>query len=433
MEKIRQKVSTVNLKKGMYVTNLDRPWLDTPFLVQGFVIKTQQDIDDLKKHCKYVVIDTEQGIKAEKYADHVERPINKESAITNDNNTKSTKQIEGLPQGDIDYPDHNTVEEELPAAKKAYSKASESIRNMLENVRSGKQLDVEELNQTVEPIFDSVIRNPDAFTWLSKLAEKDSYSYTHSVDSCALAITFGRHLSLPKDELMMLGTATLLLDVGKAQLPDELLNKTDTLSKAEISLLKKHVQFGVEIVKNTHGIDPRITEIVQTHHERHDGSGYPNKLKGTEIPVYGRMAAIIDCYDAMTSKRPYSIAISPHQVLQIFYDWRDVLFQKELLEQFIQCLGVYPTGSIVELSTGEVGIILSQNRTRSLRPKIMVIMSSDKKIYEKFKIIDLLLETATLKGDRLDIARSLEPGSYGINPSDYFLSIGKLPEFQNNA
>ena len=164
-----------------------------------------------------------------------------------------------------------------------------------------------------------------------------------------------------------------------------------------------------------------MINIALTHHERFDGSGYPNGIMGTMIPVYGRMAGIIDVYDAMTSKRPYSEAIAQHAALQKIYNWRNKFFQDELVEQFLQCLGVYPTGSLVEMNTGEVGIVLSQNRTQRLKPKIMMLLDADKSRYENYKIVDLMTQASDASGHVMNIAAGLDPGAYGIDASEFYL------------
>jgi HD-GYP domain-containing protein (c-di-GMP phosphodiesterase class II) len=213
----------------------------------------------------------------------------------------------------------------------------------------------------------------------------------------------------------------LLLDIGKMKVPEEILNKEATLTEAEFLEIKKHVDYGVEILRCTPGIDDNVIHIALTHHERYDGSGYPNGLPGDQIPVYGRIAAIIDCYDAMTSKRSYSEAVSPHNALQKIYNWRNKFFQDELVEQFLQCLGVYPTGSLVEMNTGEVGIVLSQNRTKRLKPRIMLLLDADKTTYKNFKIIDLVTEAADSSGNILNILCAHDPGAFGIDPTEFYL------------
>jgi HD-GYP domain-containing protein (c-di-GMP phosphodiesterase class II) len=257
--------------------------------------------------------------------------------------------------------------------------------------------------------------------WLSMMQKKSAYTYSHSVDNCALAIAFGRHMGLPKKDLRTLAIGMLMMDMGNVKVPDAILNKPGRLTAAEYRIVKKHVGHGVEILKKTKDMNEDITNIALTHHERFDGSGYPNALQGTQIPVYGRMAAIIDCYDAMTSKRPFSAAKSPYVALQNIYNWRGSAFQPELVEQFLQCMGVYPTGSLVEMSNGEVAIVLEQNMTQRMRPKIMLILNEEKIHFEEYKIIDLAEHFEDNDHLPLNIYRGLDPGAYDIDPTEYYL------------
>jgi HD-GYP domain-containing protein (c-di-GMP phosphodiesterase class II) len=223
---------------------------------------------------------------------------------------------------------------------------------------------------------------------------------------------------LPRESLISLGTGALLFDVGKAKLPEGLLNKPGRLSPDEYHVMQKHVEYGVDIVTRITGSSVEMIDMVKAHHERFDGSGYPLGIRGSDIPLFGRVAGILDCYDAITSDRSYQRAISPHQALRVLYSARNTAFQEELVEQFIQCLGVYPTGSLVEMVSGEVGIVIGQNRVRRLRPKVMLILDQNKVAMKNFETIDLDHE---MPEKNLEIASVLPPGTYGINPKEFYL------------
>lgn len=415
---MERKVSTLYLKPGMYVSNLDRPWGDTPFLMQGFFLSNEEEIHTLAKYCKYVMIDTDKGIEAESYLTEESSQTEKPKFKTNDYLEKFLTNEESLK---VNYENKQTVEEEAPKAKLAIEDASRQVSSIMESVKNGKSLDVGAVRGVVEPILESIIRNSEALMWLTQLRKKDSYTYSHSVDNCSLAIAFGRHMGLPKSDIRTLATGMLLMDTGNMKIPDVILNKASPLNEAEFNIVKKHVHYSVEILRGTEGISEDIINIALTHHERFDGSGYPSGLVGTAAPVYGRMAAIIDCYGAMTSSRPYSEPTSPHRALQEIYNWRNKYFQDELVEQFMQCLGVYPTGSLVEMNSGEVGIVLAQNKTRRLQPKIMLLLDPDKAHYSQYKTIDLMHERKDDEGEDLKILRGIDPGSYGIDPTEFYL------------
>jgi HD-GYP domain-containing protein (c-di-GMP phosphodiesterase class II) len=212
-----------------------------------------------------------------------------------------------------------------------------------------------------------------------------------------------------------------LFDIGKLQLPDSLLTKPGRLTDREHKLILRHVEFGVDIAREIDGVNEEVISVIANHHERHDGSGYPRGLPGREIPVNGRIAALVDCYDAITSERPYSPAMSTYDAIQALYEWRDKDFQADMVEQFIQCIGLYPTGTLVEMNTGEVGIVLAQNRVRRLRPQVMLLLDENKYAYEMSPILDLIEDPVDASGRLIEIRQPLPAGSYGIDAGDYYL------------
>jgi HD-GYP domain-containing protein (c-di-GMP phosphodiesterase class II) len=247
--------------------------------------------------------------------------------------------------------------------------------------------------------------------------------YSHSLAASVWALAFGRHLGLDKLTLRSLGMGGMLLDIGKTQLPTRLLQKTGKPDESEWKLLLGHVDLGLAMLEK----DPRadlVTRImVRTHHERTDGSGYPSRLTGDSIPLVGRIAAIVDCYDAMTSDRSYAKGKSTYEAVRELKRLGRASFQPELIELFIQAVGVFPTGTLVELNSGEVGIVIAQNRFRRLRPEIMLILDADKKVRDQFPAIDLQLFTKENENGNpaLWINQGLEPGAYGVDPTEFFL------------
>jgi len=408
---MERKVNVAYLKEGMYVSNLDRPWIDTPFLLEGFLIKTEEDLSSLNSYCTYVYIDPDRGIEATEYIEEAPR-------------LKTNTYLERFLQDNkkkVKYENLKSTKEELPTAKTALEDASNQVAHIMDDVKEGKNLNIDAVRGVVEPILDSIIRNSEAYMWLSMMQKKSAYSYSHSVDNCALAIAFGRFMGLPKKDLRTLAIGLLMMDMGNVRVPEGILNKKGRLTEAEYRIVKKHVLQGVDILKGTEGMNEDIVNIALTHHERFDGSGYPAALQGTQIPVYGRMAAIIDCYDAMTSNRPFSAAKSPYAALQNIYNWRGSAFQPELVEQFLQCIGVYPTGSLVEMTNGEVAIVLEQNLTQRMRPKVMLILDEDKAHFMEYKIVDLTDQFEDSSGLPLNIYKGLDPDAYGLDPSEYYL------------
>ncbi len=406
-----RKINVAYLKTGMYVSNLDRPWIDTPFLLEGFLIKSEEDIIALNQYCTYVYIDTDRGVGASIYIEEGPR-------------LKTNSYLERFLQDNkkkVEYKNTRPTKEEIPDTQTALESASNQVAHIMEDVKEGKNLNMVAVRGVVEPILDSIIRNSEAYMWLSMMQKKNSYTYSHSVDNCALAIAFGRFMGLPKKDLRTLAVGLLMMDMGNVNVPEGILNKNGRLTEAEYRIVKKHVGHSVVILKKTKGMNEDIINIALTHHERFDGSGYPNALQGTQIPVYGRMAAIIDCYDAMTSDRPFSAAKSPYSALQNIYNWRGSAFQPELVEQFLQCMGVYPTGSLVEMTNGSVAIVLEQNLTQRMRPKVMLILDEDKQHLMEYKTVNLATTFEDASRMPMNIYRGLDPGAYGIDPTEYYL------------
>jgi HD-GYP domain-containing protein (c-di-GMP phosphodiesterase class II) len=223
-------------------------------------------------------------------------------------------------------------------------------------------------------------------------------------------ITFGRFLHLPRDQLDLLGTLGLLQDVGKVRLPPNLLDKTQPLTEAELKVCKSHVRHSVAILRETVGLPPGLPELAALHHERYDGSGYPAGIKGGEIGLFGGISSLVDCFDALTHTRPYGEAVSPSNALTMLYNWRDTHFDGPLVEQFIQCIGIYPVGALVELYTGEVAVVISQNPTMRLMPKVMVVLDTEQRQVTPPRVIE-----------RANIKRTLEKGSVPVDTSELFI------------
>jgi len=439
MQCFERKIHVSELQIGMYVSRLDRPWLETRFLFQGFRVSNEQDIQDLREYCNYVFVDPEREMLADEPLQtdapqsarnvslKVIRADSGHQAAANDGNVpedalrRVLKDKDGEQARPERYKVTTPIEEEIQVAREVHGKTLDVVSNILDDIRSGKRVSIKSVRQSVSGMISSILRNPDAFLWLTRLKNKDAYAYAHCVDASSLAVAFGRHLGFSRPDLENLAVGTLMFDIGKLQLPDSLLKKPGRLTDKEYALIRRHVEFGVQLVREMKGVNAEILSIILNHHERHDGSGYPRGVAGSDIPVNGRIAAVVDCYDAITSERAYSKAVSTYDAIRMIYEWRDKDFQADMVEQFIQCIGLYPTGTLVELSTGEVGIVLAQNRVRRLRPKLMLVLDKDKVAYEINPTLDLIMEPVDDAGNPVEIRCPLPPGSYGIDPNDFYL------------
>ena len=429
---MKKKVLKSELQVGMYVCELDRPWLDTPFLFQGFHIESLEQIEELRNHCDYVYINPMISAEFSALPRLMPRPQplfeqDKEQGIGALQNSRllsvDPKKSGGVFEtaATVVYEDKSTVEEELVIAKEVHRKCEELIRSMTHDIHSGHIVDSNSVNAGIAELVASMMRNQDAMLLLTKLKRKDSYSFEHSIDVSIYMVAFGRCLGFPEAQLHILGVGGLLLDIGKILLPDGLLEKKGTLKPEENAALKRHVQFGMQLVQDAKSFPAEVLDIVENHHERQNGSGYPKGLRKNQIGMYANMAAIVDCFQALTNVRPYAAPTPPSEALQRLYDWKGRFFHEALVEQFIQCVGIYPVGSLVELNTGEVGIVISQNRVRRLLPKVLLILDAVKKAYSYPVTLDLINKPKTVEDIPYEIKRTLEYGMYGVDPREYYL------------
>jgi HD-GYP domain-containing protein (c-di-GMP phosphodiesterase class II) len=376
----------------MYVAELDRPWTDTPFAFQGFVLSTQQQLDALKKYCSTVLVDSERSAGWEP------------------------------PALRVAYPERTPVEQEIRVARTSYGNSRTLMRDVLAAVRVGRTLDAERLRSAVTSMTESVLRNPDALLLFSQLRAKGEYTESHALDVSIYMITFGRFLQLEPGQIEFLGYLGLLQDVGKVRLPKELLEKRGRLTIEEFERAKLHVNYSVEILRATPGLPGDLARIAALHHERQDGSGYPKGLRGSEIGMIGSIAAIVDTFDALTVKRPYADPVSPSAAISMLYKWRGVFFDANLVEQFIRCIGIFPVGSVVQLNTGEVAVVIAQNLAQRLLPRVMVIRDAQGNPLQPHKMLDLARAPKATQSEAYRILGTLEYGSVPFNPDELFMT-----------
>ena len=424
------------LKLGMHVIRLDRPWLETDFPLQGFVINDPNQIKRLKNQCHSVVIHSS-IVKAPNFINRRQkkqglfaRLFNKNKAPTTSNKVTSYNQISTAPPAPekrIIYKNQVDTGRELSKAKITYDEAKVTVNHLMENIRVGRSANVADSSKAVDHIVDSVIRNQDALRWLTKIKHQDAYTAEHSINVCILSATFARFLGHDESEIRRIAISGLLHDVGKSKVPKDILNKNGRLTLDELNIMKDHTTFGKDLLLSI-GYEDRIAvDVAHTHHERLDGKGYPRGLVGSQIPYYAKIIALADCYDAITSSRCYDSARASMEALDIIYKCRGVQFDNELALEFIKCIGIYPPGAIVELNTGQVGIVITTNTDNKLRPKVLLVRGQDKKIIRE-KSIDLTNDEFQGK---IKIARELPDGSCGVHSRDY-LSMGSIMDIMRD-
>ena len=413
----------------MYVAQLDRPWLETPFLFQGFYIRDNDEIQEIQEFCKYVHVsaeslpaDFETGVTRDSIAE-TSQSIDTNRASLQAQFRRESHDNVSVKQTTAVYKDTTPLKSEMKTASGVHVQAESAVQSVMKNLKVTGSLEVDQLESAVRPMVDSVLRNPAALACLVRMQKKDQYLYNHSLASAVWAAILGRQIGLARDDLDVIALGALLLDVGKTMVPDAILTKPERLSEKERDLVRLHVEFGWKILDKAGGVAPRVRDMVAHHHERYNGTGYPARLKGNDIPVFGRIAGIVDAYDAMITPRPYGKLHSSYDAIRRLRMLADVEFQAEIVDQFTKAIGAFPTGTLVELNTGQIGIVTKQNQIRRLRPEVMVIIDENKELLDEFVVVDLNEERVARDGEvSLWIERGLAPGEHGIDPTEFYLS-----------
>src|SRR3990170_3635211 len=414
-----KKIPIQKLKIGMFVEELDRPWIDSPFFFHKKLLKKQAHIDKLVSHgIRHVTINTEKGADYE------------EEAILNNSEKSHLTEVSKEPQSppvQPEYADPVKIEEELPRAMEIRNNVSNVVKNIFNDARMGKAIEVNDVKEQVGDIVDSVFRNRDALLCLTNLKDYDDYTFMHCVNIGILAVSFGRHLGMKKKQLENIGFGGILHDIVKTMIPESILNKPGKYTEAEYEIMKRHVNLGGEILRKHDNIPEEAMLVALQHHERFNGTGYPNRLFGGKISIEGQIASISDVYDALTYDRVYQTAATCHSTIKKLYEWGDTLFDRVLIEKFVQCIGIYPYNSLVELNTGQCGIVVSMNHQSLLRPKVRIVLDSSRKPQDPI-LVDLS-EDKDGNGEYLySILKELDPAVLGVDISQFAGLLVSNPE-----
>ena len=406
-----RRIDVDQLQPGMYVCRLDRPWDGTPFPLQGFLVRDDDDVRELGRWSSVVFIDVE-----------LCEPVLRQRLLTLDPHERIvTRTLTRVERKRDEYAFQQRFDREVRVADKAFTTFTQQASVLLDALRSRDTLDQRSVDAAVTPVVAAVTRNQDAYFWLMALKRHSDYAYRHATNCCALAIAFGRALSYPESGLLSLARGGLLMDIGMASVPANVVDRPGMLHASQTMEMRSHVEEGCRRFDAAGFNDPEARDMLASHHEFFDGSGYPRRLAGTAIPLSGRIATIVDAFDAMSSDRPWRAAMTRDAALRELYRGRDRQFQSELVEEFVRCLGVYPVGTLVELSSGEIGIVVAQNNAHRLRPRLMLLTMADKTLREPFVPLNLLGNEVDENGERLSIVRSVHGNTYGLDPTELFL------------
>lgn len=392
---VREKLSVDELSIGMYVVELDRSWAGTPFLFQGFLISSSEEIKQLQEFCKHVFIDVTQTTVS-----YTKKQNQNSSATIN-------RRIYKVP-----------IEQELAVAATHYDYAKKSVDNALNSLRFSQEINTREIKFAVKNCVSSVINNPNAMMWFTQIKNKDDYTAEHSMRVGVISIALGQELGLMESELEDLGMAGMLHDVGKINIPIEVLNKEGSLNDEEYQLIKTHTEHGRQLLMSKSDAAPVTVDVAYSHHEQMNGKGYPRGIKADKIPYFAKIVGVVDAFDAITSDRVYSDARSTLEALRILYDCRGEQFDEDVVRAFIRLIGIYPPGHIVELTNGEAGIILSCQQNNKLRPKVIIVRNAEKKLCRE-RVIDLSLDQKDKEGKPLRAKAVFTDGKFGIHLKEY--------------
>jgi HD-GYP domain-containing protein (c-di-GMP phosphodiesterase class II) len=435
---VREVISTVDLKPGMFVAELDRPWIESPFLLQGFLIEDEAQLSRLRELCRFVTVDRARSSGDEYRAEgaafvpgrRAASPRPPQVIIHYQGQRKlqipplavgETREIAGRRYASVRYEDEVCIEDELPAAKVSYQNTQNLLEDIGAQVSAGKVPDIEHIDRTVDGMVECVVRSPDALLWLARLKRSDNETYNHALSVSIHLMAFGRHLGLPPDELHSLGMGGLLKDIGFIRLPLELVHKMGGLTQEEREQMRRHVHMGIELLADELGVSETVHDIIVKHHERIDGSGYPSRLHGEQIGLYAEMAGIADSYCAMSYPRSFRPARNAQWIIEEINSMRDRRFTASVVDEFIQFVGLYPVGTIVELNSGEVGVVYEQNRVRRLKPRVLLLLGPDKSRNPSPGILNLLNDPLVSEGVPYQIVRALPAGSFGLDPREFYL------------
>ena len=364
-------ISIHQLQMGMYIHQFCGSWLDHSFWKAGFVLDSHADLQRLRSsNLSSLWIDTSKG-----------GDLPEASATT-------TPDLPPTAQPATAATPRASMDEEVQRAIKLCAYSRKAVTAMFQEVRMGQALEMQQAEDLVLQIGQSLLRHPDALISLARLKSADDYTYMHSVAVCALMLATARQLGLSEDYIRLAGIAGLLHDVGKLTIPDSILNKPQKLSDTEFERVKLHPEAGGAILRQSPDVDALVLDVCLHHHEKADGSGYPHRLAGNQISLFAQMGAVCDVYDAVTSNRPYNRGWDPAEAIQRMSTWKGH-FDQRVFQAFVKSVGIYPVGALVRLESGRLAVVIEQNPKSLLTPKVRVFFSTRSNLPLEQNVVDL--------------------------------------------
>ena len=373
-----KKVDSSQLKVGMYVHDLSCDWMTHPFVRNRFLLRSDDEIRKIVQAGIHdVVIDSGKGLDVQ------------DAPTVAQARAETERELVQIAAAAPQVVTRVSLGMELARATQVRRQASSLVRTVMADVRLGKAVEIDRVQHTVQDITESILRNPGALVGLLRIKNKDDYTFLHSVSVCALMVAFCRSRGVDGATTHQAGLGGLLHDTGKALVPDSVLNKPGPLTPEEFALIKRHPRDGYDILCRSPELGAIPLDIALHHHERRDGSGYPDHLAGDAISELAQMAAIVDVYDALTSDRSYNRGIPAAEALRKIYEWSKFHFNPVFAQDFMRCVGIYPVGTMVMLESGRLAVVIEAHESNLLAPKVNVFFSTKSKTYIKPETVDL--------------------------------------------
>jgi putative nucleotidyltransferase with HDIG domain len=397
---MRKKISVGDARIGMFLHEVCGSWMEHPFWKKSFKLTTPKEIKTLQEcGIQEIWIDTAKGLDVEFSV----------AAVSEEEQKRAVDIVlrKATSNAPIVVP-RVALHEEIDRARKVHAKAKMVVVSMFHDVRMGKALQIGSTVELVDEIILSVSRNSDAFLNLARMKNKDNYTYLHSVAVCGLMISLGKQLGIDGDMLRSLGVAGLLHDAGKMLIPEKVLNKPGTLTEKEFDIMKAHPQLGWKILQATPEVNEVALDVCLHHHERMDGMGYPEKLSGDALTLFARMGAVCDVYDAITASRCYKQGWAPADSIRKMAEWQNGHFDLKVFHAFVKTVGIYPSGTLVKLKSGRLGVVTDQTENSLLTPIVKAFYSTRIEGFISPKLINLAEEQDAIEG-------SEDPVKWGFN------------------
>ncbi|MDN4057029.1 HD-GYP domain-containing protein [Massilia sp. YIM B02769] len=402
-----KKIDSSQLRLGMSIHDLDCGWMEHPFVRARFVLTSEDEIRKIvNAGIRGVVIDCSKGL------DVADAPTLAEVQAQTE---KEVVEIAARPV----KPVRASLADEMQRAMNIRRQAVGLVRTVMQDARLGKAVELDNVSPVVQNITESILRNSGALLGLLRIKTKDDYTFLHSVSVCTLLVAFCRSRGMDEETIYQAGIGGLLHDTGKALVPDAILNKPGRLTDEEFAIIKKHPRDGYDILRQNPEIGAIPLDITLHHHERRDGSGYPDLQKEGEISELAQMAAIVDVYDAITSDRSYHKGMPAADALRKIYEWSKFHFNPALTQEFMRCVGIYPVGTMVMLESGRLGVVVEPHESNLLTPKVNVFFNTKSQTYVRPELLDLSRPFGFGGGDK--ILRHESPDKWQVDPNRFLL------------